>query len=49
MSSKWLSSYRANVTNAYGEDRVIQGIFDRTGTANKWCCEFGAWDGWLEG
>lgn len=38
----------ANPSNAYsqsGEDGVIEAIFARIGTANKWCLEVGAADG----
>lgn len=45
MSSIWLNSHRSNKTSAYGEDGILAAIFDRIGIANKWCCEFGAWDG----
>jgi len=34
-----------NVYSQYGEDGIIQAIFDRIGTANKWCFECGAADG----
>jgi hypothetical protein len=45
MSSLWLKEHRHNVTSQNGEDGVIDAIFKKIGAANKWCCEFGAWDG----
>lgn len=34
-----------NVYSQNGEDGIIECIFSIIGTANKLCCEFGAWDG----
>lgn len=45
MSSLWLNNHRNNVTSQFGEDGIIEAVFDRIGIENKWCCEFGAWDG----
>ena len=45
MSSEWLNERRSTVTSQNGEDGVLAAIFEKIGTANKWCCEFGAWDG----
>jgi hypothetical protein len=42
-----LEPYRSNVTSQNGEDGIIARIFDVIGTANRWCVEFGAWDGKL--
>lgn len=36
---------RWNVYSQWGEDAILDGIFKRIGTANKWCCEIGAADG----
>ena len=40
-----LKKFEANVTSQWGEDGVISEIFNRIGEGNKYCCEFGAWDG----
>ena len=42
-----LEPYRRNVTSQNGEDGIIARIFDIVGATNKWCVEFGAWDGKL--
>ncbi|MFN0193375.1 MAG: hypothetical protein ACKVP5_15615 [Aestuariivirga sp.] len=36
---------QANVFSQSGEDGIIEAIFEHIGTRNKWCVEFGAWDG----
>ena len=41
----FLWRHRANVNSQSGEDGVIAEIFRLIGTTNKWCVEFGAWDG----
>lgn len=43
--SKILQKYVFNETSQNGEDGIIEEIFRRIGTTNKWCVEFGAWDG----
>lgn len=45
MNSLWLRKCMDNVTSQNGEDGVIEAIFDKIGTMNKFCCEFGADDG----
>lgn len=40
-----LKKFEMNVVSQWGEDGVIQEIFKRIGTTNKFCVEFGAWDG----
>ena len=43
--STYLDVVRRNVTSQAGEDGLIQRIFSMIGASNKWCVEFGAWDG----
>jgi hypothetical protein len=43
--SQWLTEHRRSVTSQYGEDGILQAIFDRIGVRHKWFCEFGAWEG----
>jgi hypothetical protein len=43
--SQILATFCANITSQYGEDGVIAEILNRIGTRNRWCVEFGAWDG----
>lgn len=40
-----LKKFEHNIQSQYGEDGVIAEIFNRIGTENKICVEFGAWDG----
>jgi hypothetical protein len=40
-----LLEYRKDVTSQDGEDGIIAEIFNRVGTKNKWCAEFGALNG----
>lgn len=44
-ASTYLRAAAKNVTSQNGEDGVIARIFGIAGVANKFCCEFGAWDG----
>lgn len=43
--STFLRNYAADVTSQYGEDGIIAEIFNIIDVKNKWCVEFGAWDG----
>jgi len=43
--NNYLWNHRNNVFSQSGEDGVIEEIFRKIGTTNKWCVEFGAWDG----
>ena len=40
-----LAQHRFNVYSQFGEDGIIQKIFETIGTQSKVCIEFGAWDG----
>jgi len=40
-----LKRYRKNYFSQNGEDGIIEKIFQIIGVNNKWCVEFGAWDG----
>lgn len=37
--------YRQDIYSQGGEDGVLEQIFETIGATNKWCVEFGAWDG----
>lgn len=42
----WLGKHARNLPySQYGEDGILQAIFDRIGTTSRWCCEAGAGDG----
>ena len=41
----WLAEKRFNKYSQFGEDGLLEAIFERIGTANRWCCECGAADG----
>ena len=40
-----LSGYAKNIVSQFGEDGIIEELFNRIGTSQKICVEFGAWDG----
>jgi hypothetical protein len=41
----WLSEHRSNVFSQLGEDGVIGKILEMLPIKDRWCVEFGAWDG----
>lgn len=41
----FLRNYRRDVTSQRGEDGMVEKIFEIVGAHNKYCVEFGAWDG----
>jgi hypothetical protein len=43
--SSWLLEFKSNVYSQAGEDGVIQKILETLSENDKWCVEFGAWDG----
>lgn len=44
-SSTWLLDYQQNVHSQTGEDGIISKILELIPQSDKWCVEFGAWDG----
>jgi hypothetical protein len=44
-SNTWLNDFAKNVTSQYGEDGIIEKVLDVINDRNKWCVEFGCWDG----
>lgn len=44
-SSTWLLEHKRNVYTQTGEDGIIEKIFEIIPQSDKWCVEFGAWDG----
>lgn len=43
--STWLLDHQRNVYSQTGEDRVVEKILETLPQTDKWCVEFGAWDG----
>ena len=43
--SSWLSGFARNVTSQYGENGIIEKVLEVIGQNDKWCVEFGSWDG----
>jgi hypothetical protein len=46
-ASAFLREFHRNVTSQLGEDGIIEKIFEIMGATNRYCVEFGAWDGKL--
>jgi hypothetical protein len=44
-ASTYLNNYARNVTSQVGQDGIFEKIFELIGLKNRWCVEFGAWDG----
>lgn len=40
--SEWLADHAWNAYSQFGEDGILQAIFDRVGVKNRWCFECGA-------
>ena len=43
--STWLLEYQRNIYSQSGEDGIIEKILEILPENDKWCVEFGAWDG----
>ena len=43
--SMLLNRFGRSVTSQGGEDGIIEKILEVIGTSNRWCVEFGSWDG----
>jgi len=43
--SRWLAQFASNVTSQAGEDGILRKALDMLPNRNRWCIEFGAWDG----
>lgn len=43
--SRWICDFARNVTSQHGEDGIIEKVLDVIGNNDKWCVEFGVWDG----
>jgi hypothetical protein len=43
--SAWLNSYARKVTSQYGEEGIIEKALEVIGQGDRWCVEFGSWDG----
>lgn len=44
-SSSYLTDFAHNTTSQFGEDGILEKVFETIGVKHKWCVEFGAWDG----
>ncbi|MBI3634351.1 MAG: hypothetical protein HY228_01905 [Candidatus Yonathbacteria bacterium] len=44
-TDKWLLDYHRKITSQFGEDGIIEKIFEVIGEKNKWCVELGALNG----
>jgi len=43
--SNYLAQYQRKIYSQWGEEGIIEKIFSIIGEKNRWCVEFGAWDG----
>ncbi len=44
-SSTWLIEHKHNVYSQAGEDGIIEKTLEVISENDKWCVEFGVWDG----
>ena len=43
--NSWLNEFAGNVTSQHGENGIIEKVLEVIGKNDKWCVEFGSWDG----
>lgn len=43
--SAYLLKFAKNVASQVGQDGIFEKMFEIIGINNRWCVEFGAWDG----
>lgn len=43
--NQWLHEHARNVTSQFGEDGILAKVLEVIGARDRWCVEFGAWDG----
>ena len=41
----WLNQFARNITSQFGEDGIIEKVLEVINNNDKWCVEFGSWDG----
>lgn len=41
----WLIEYARNLTSQHGENGIVEKVLEVIGNNDKWCVEFGSWDG----
>lgn len=44
-TNTWLNEKAMDIYSQFGEDGIIESILSIIGNCDKWCVEFGAWDG----
>lgn len=44
-NNAWLSEHAKNIFSQTGEDGILSKALEVIGSHNRWCVEFGAWDG----
>ncbi len=44
-TNTWLNEKAMDIHSQFGEDGIIESILATIGKCDKWCVEFGAWDG----
>jgi hypothetical protein len=44
-NNRWLETFARSFTSQFGEDGIIEKALEIVGNSDKWCVEFGCWDG----